>query len=464
MNNVRELVLDMLMEILENGGYSHLVIRDVLDKYDYSDPKEKAFVKRVTEGTLERLIQIDYVLNAFSKVPVSKMKPLIRNLMRMSVYQLLFMERIPDSAICNEAVKLAGKRGFRGLSGFVNGVLRGIARNRDNISYPDKNEDPVKAFSIRYSMPDWLVERWIACYGREKTQAILEGSLREHPVTVRLRENLSKKQTEEWFAELGKQGIAVQQHSYLSYAYRLSGAEGVKRIPGYEEGLFVVQDVSSMLVAEIATGLLKTTAAGKGNCPENPLVLDVCAAPGGKSLHMAEKLAGRGKVIARDLTEYKVSLIRDNKQRMNYDHLEVQVQDATVLDEAMIEKADVVLADLPCSGLGIMGKKRDIKYRIRPESLQELEALQKQILHVVWQYVKPGGILVYSTCTINPAENEQMADWFAQTHPFSLQSLEAFLPDALKGEGMEGKLQLFPGIHETDGFFIAGFRRKQENE
>ena len=179
---------------------------------------------------------------------------------------------------------------------------------------------------------------------------------------------------------------------------------------------------------------------------------------------MAEKLAGRGKVIARDLTEYKASLIRDNKQRMNYDHLEVQVQDATVLDEAMIEKADVVLADLPCSGLGIMGKKRDIKYRIRPESLQELEALQKQILHVVWQYVKPGGILVYSTCTINPAENEQMADWFAQTHPFSLQSLEAFLPGALKGEGMEGKLQLFPGIHETDGFFIAGFRRKQENE
>ncbi len=459
MNNVRELVLDMLMEILENGGYSHLVIRDVLDKYDYSNPKEKAFVKRVTEGTLERLIHIDYILDEFSKVPVSKMKPLIRNLMRMSVYQLLFMDRIPDSAVCNEAVKLAGKRGFKGLAGFVNGVLRGIARNRDDIRYPEEGREPVKALSVRYSMPAWLVEQWISAYGEKKTRTILGGLLEEHPVTVRLRETLSQRQKEEWITELGKQNVDVRQHPYLPYAYRLFGTEGVKRLPGYEEGWFAVQDVSSMLVAEAAMGLCNEDVL-RGNV----LVLDVCAAPGGKAMCMAEKLTGKGKVIARDLTEYKASLIRDNKNRMGYENLEIEVQDAAALDEALVKRADVVLADLPCSGLGILGKKRDIKYRIRPEDLKELAALQKQILSVVWQYVKPGGVLIYSTCTINPGENEQIADWFAEGYPFMLQNLSSCLPEELKAEGRDGKLQLLPGIHETDGFFIAGFKRKEEKE
>ena len=179
---------------------------------------------------------------------------------------------------------------------------------------------------------------------------------------------------------------------------------------------------------------------------------------------MAEKLTGKGKVIARDLTEYKASLIRDNKNRMGYENLEIEVQDAAALDEALVKRADVVLADLPCSGLGILGKKRDIKYRIRPEDLKELAALQKQILSVVWQYVKPGGVLIYSTCTINPGENEQIADWFAEGYPFMLQNLSSCLPEELKAEGRDGKLQLLPGIHETDGFFIAGFKRKEEKE
>ena len=472
MDNVRELALDMLMEILENGAYSHLIIRDVLDKYNYSDSRDKAFVKRVTEGTLERLIQIDFILDQFSKVPVSKMKPLIRNLMRMSVYQLLFMDNVPDRAVCNEAVKLAGKRGFRGLSGFVNGVLRNVARNKESIRYPQETKEPMKALSIRYSMPEWLVKLWIEAYGEEKTKAILKGLLQEHPVTVRRREGLSETERAHWLSTLDTQGVTVKKHPYLSYAYVLSGTEGVKNLPGYEEGMFAVQDVSSMLVVEAAGMGLEaedrkwTKAAVEvpedGNLlnPQQFLVVDVCAAPGGKSMHMAERLTGKGKVIARDLTEYKVSLIRDNKDRMGYENLEVQVQDATRLDETLVGKADVVLADLPCSGLGIMGKKRDIKYRITREALAELAGLQKQILDVVWQYVKPGGVLIYSTCTINPEENEKVADWFASEHPFELQSLSPYLPEVLKKEGAEGKLQLLPGVHETDGFFIAGFRRK----
>lgn len=464
MENTRELILDMLMEILEKGTYSHLVVRDVLNKYDYIDSRDKALVKRVTEGTLERMIQIDYLLNQFSKVPVSKMKPLIRNLMRMSVYQMLFMDNIPDSAVCNEAVKLAGKRGFRGLSGFVNGVLRNIARNKQNVIYPDREKEKCKYLSVWYSMPEWLIKMWISAYGEEKTLFILEGLLEEHPVTVRLKESLSKELTGKWLEEIKKEAVKVTPHPYLAYAYQLSNTEGIKNLPGYDEGYFMVQDVSSMLVTE-AAGIKSVKSmqmnAGMADADINVLAVDVCAAPGGKSLHMAEKLAGKGTVLSRDLTEYKVSLIRDNIERMGCQNINAQVYDATVLDENLKQKADVVLADLPCSGLGIMGKKRDIKYRMSENTLEELVKLQRQILDVIWQYVKPGGILIYSTCTINPEENNKMVEWFIKEHPFELQSLAPFLPEPLKGEENDGMLQLFPGVHETDGFFLARLKRSE---
>lgn len=465
MENIRELILDMLMEILEKGAYSHLTVRDVLNKYDYIDSRDKAFVKRVTEGTLERRIQIDYILDQFSKVPVSRMKPFIRNLLRMSVYQLLFMDSIPDSAVCNEAVKLAGKRGFKGLSGFVNGVLRNIARNKQKISYPHPEKEKYKYLSVWYSMPEWLIEMWISAYGEEKTLLMLKGLLREHPVTVRLKESLSRKQKEQWLADLAGEGIRVKQHCCLSYAYQLSGVEGVQNLPGYEQGYFAVQDVSSMLVTEAAGISADEHRQGSADVAKmawpgiGMLVVDVCAAPGGKSLHMAEKLAEKGKVLSRDLTEHKVSLIRDNIKRMGYENIEAQVYDALVLDESLKEKADIVLADLPCSGLGIMGKKRDIKYRMNHKALKELERLQRKILDVVWQYVKPGGTLIYSTCTINPGENNKMVQWLTENYPFELQSLAPFLPETLKAEGAGGMLQLFPGIHETDGFFLARLKR-----
>lgn len=470
MENVRELALDMLMEIIENGNYSHLVIRNVLDKYDYMDIRDKAFVKRITEGTLERLIQIDYVLDQFSKVPVLKMKPLIRNLMRISVYQLLFMDQIPDSAVCNEAVKLAGKRGFRGLSGFVNGVLRNIARNRLDIKYPDPEKDRTKALSVRYSMPEWLIGLWEDAYGAERTQEILDGLLCEHPVTVRLSVNTSKEDRERWLSELSEKKIQAESHPYHPLAFTLTGTDGIKNLPGYEEGLFTVQDVSSMLAVEAAGigNVLDGTrnvpdgtgnaSGGTGNVPEDTgdlFVLDVCAAPGGKSIYMAEKLGERGMVCSRDLTEYKVSLIRDNIERMRCNNVKAEVYDARIPDESLFEKADVVLADLPCSGLGIMGKKRDIKYRITEEAIDELVLLQKQILNEVWRYVKPGGVLIYSTCTIDPQENDRMVEWFTGEYPFELQSLASFMPEELKEEGSNGKIQLFPGIHKSDGFFIA---------
>ena len=213
-----------------------------------------------------------------------------------------------------------------------------------------------------------------------------------------------------------------------------------------------MQDVSGMLVAE---------ASGIDRMDGQPLVLDVCASPGGKSMHMAEKLSGRGKVISRDISEYKVSLMRDNIDRMGYSNIEVQIYDAAALDESLVEKADVVLADLPCSGLGVIGKKRDIKYRVTEKELRELEELQRRILDVVWRYVKPGGIMIYSTCTINPGENEKMVEWFTENYSFVTEELTPYLPGPLKEEGKNGMLQLFPGHHMTDGFFIARLRRME---
>ena len=481
MINIRELILEMLIEILEKDGYSHLVIRGVLDKYNYIESRDKAFIKRVTEGTLEKLIFIDYVLNQFSKVPVKKMKPLIRNLLRFSVYQLLFMDNVPDSAVCNEAVKLAGKRGFRSLSGYVNGLLRNIARNKENIEYPDPKKEKVRYTSVKYSMPEWIVELWDKEYGEEKTILMLEALQMEHPVVVRVSESLSHEQKREWLLSLSDCGVEWAEHPYLPNAYLLKDTEGIAGLPGYEEGRFTVQDVSSMLAVEAAgiRQIDKKSSFQEGRKTEDLLVLDVCAAPGGKSVYAGQLLSQKGKVIARDLTEYKIFLIEENIGRMKCANVEAEVWDALNFDESLKEKADIVLADLPCSGLGIMGKKRDIRYRSNPEKLMELEELQRQILSVIWQYVKPGGVLIYSTCTINPGENENMVKWFTKEYPFETESLLPYLPkeiwqrnkeqmieskrpeDAYAVDGPEmGCLQLVPGIHETDGFFFARLRRR----
>lgn len=449
MENTRELAVNMLLEITEQNKYSHLVIRNVLDKYNYMDGRDKAFLKRITEGTLERKIQIDFVLNQFSKVSVSKMKPFIRNLLRVSVYQLLFMDNVPERAVCNEAVKLAGKRGFKNLQGFVNGVLRNIARKKEEISWPDEGKNTVGYLSVKYSMPEWLVEKFLSERGASQTEKMLESFLEASPVTVRLKETLKEEDREVFLNEMKKSGVRFKKHPYLPYAFEILNAEGISALPGFEKGLFMVQDVSSMLVCE-AAGIKK-----------GDRVIDVCASPGGKALHAAEKLQGTGFVSARDLTEYKAEMIRDNIRRMKTQNVEAFVSDARQLREEDVETADVLLCDLPCSGLGIIGKKTDIKYHVSEEGLKQLKELQREILSVVWQYVKKGGVLIYSTCTVNPDENEENVKWFTENYPFQTESLSPFLPECLKEEGKTGMLQLLPGIHETDGFFLARLRREE---
>lgn len=447
--NGREAVLNILLELAGQTEYSNVLIAAVLDKYDYLDSREKAFIKRVSEGCIERRIQIDYILDQYSKTSVIKMKPLIRELLRMSVYQLLFMEHIPDAAVCNEAVKLAKKRGFKSLQGYVNGVLRNIARGRGEIAYPDREREPDVYLSVCYSMPLWLVAHFRENYGTDACEKILAASLERRPVSLRLKEGLSADDRRRLFAAWEAAGVTVREHPYHPCAVTVQGAAGIRKLAGYDEGLFAVQDVSSMLAVE---------AAGIAH---GDTVIDVCAAPGGKTLYAAQKLEKSGEVIACDVSAHKTDKIEENRRRLGVENVSVLVQDARLRNESLVGRADVLLADLPCSGLGVIGHKQDIKYRVTRESLEEIQVLQKDIITNVIDYIKPGGILLYSTCTLNPGENEKMVEWICQTFGLERVSMAGQLPDALKDEAENGMLQLLPGIHESDGFFMAKLLKKE---
>ena len=445
--NTRELIVGILLEINEEGQPSHQVIRNVLTKYQFLPKQDRAFITRVCEGTLEYQITIDYILNCFSKVKTDKMKPAIREILRSGIYQLKYMDSVPDSAVCNEAVKLAQKRGFYNLKPFVNGVLRTAARQMNEIVYPDES-NLVQHLSVKYSMPEVLVKRWLDEYGEDTTRVMLEDFLTERPMTVRCRQYRTDQ--ESVLESIRSQGIQVEPAPYLDYAFYLSGFNHILTVQAFLEGKIFVQDVSSMLVAEVA-------APKKGD-----RILDLCAAPGGKSLHMADKMGAYGMVDARDLTEYKVELIQENIARADAINIEAHCMDATILDEDSVNTADIVLADVPCSGYGVIGKKPDIKYRISESKQEDLVLLQRKILDRASQYVKEGGTLVYSTCTIAQDENQGNVEWFLENYPFEAVSLDDCLPEELRGETTKkGYLQLLPGVHKTDGFFIAKFKRKR---
>ncbi|MFR6514855.1 MAG: 16S rRNA (cytosine(967)-C(5))-methyltransferase RsmB [Ruminococcus sp.] len=444
--NEREIVLEVLLEITEHGMYSHIVLRDVLNKYQYLEKKERSFITRVTEGTLEHMMEIDYILDQFSKVKVKKMKPVIRNIMRSAVYQMKYMDSVPVSAACNEAVKLAARKGFGSLRGFVNGVLRNVARNLDQIEYPT---EPLKRLSIQYSMPEWILNLWLKAYDSDIVEQMLQAFQRETPLTIRC--NLRMVTPKQLKEHLEAEGVTVKVHPYLEYAFHISGFDYLGDLESFQNGEFSVQDISSMLVSELA------------GPKEGDYVIDVCAAPGGKSLHMAEKLNGSGHVEARDLTEYKVGLIQENIERTGLSNVEAVQQDALIFDETSVGKADIVLADLPCSGLGVLAKKTDLKYKATKEGADSLAKLQREMLKNVQAYVKDEGKLVYSTCTINPAENMDNVHWFLNEYPeFELIDIHGLLCEELQKDVKEnGCIQLLPGVHQSDGFFLACMKKRK---
>ncbi len=428
--NAREIVLDSLLEMERNKVYSHQLIKSVLDKYDYMDIQEKRFMKRLAEGCIERKIELDYYLDHFSTVPVNKMKPLIRCLMRMGVYQIVYMDSVPDSAACNECVKLAAKRKFTNLKGFVNGVLRKVVSNKESLPLPDAKADAVQYLSVKYSVPQWIVEMWLKEQGADVTERILEASMQIHPVSIRFKTSMTEDERNFYINNWKHKGVTVKPLDGLSYMYCIEGMDGITALDGFDEGVFTVQDISSALSVEAA------------EIRQTDCCMDICAAPGGKTLLAAEKAA---RVLSRDVSEYKAAYIYENCTRMGLaDKVEVQVWDATEKDESKMEWADVVIMDVPCSGLGVLGKKRDIKYNVTPESLESLALLQRQIVENSWQYVKKGGTLLYSTCTIHRAENQEMSRWMCENFPFELEEEKQFLP----------------GLSAGDGFYYAKLRRK----
>jgi 16S rRNA (cytosine967-C5)-methyltransferase len=340
------------------------------------------------------------------------------------------MDAVPDSAACNEAVKLAQKKGFSTLKGFVNGVLRNIARNKDNITYD--------SLSVKYSMPQWIVDMWQEQLGAETTEQVLKGLLEEHPVTIRLRKGEIK-------------GVEIKKHEYLDYAYKLYKTDDITKLEGYENGGFVVQDISSMLAVESLD--IKNNFKNRDK-DDKILALDICAAPGGKSMLLADIFEREGidnyEIISRDVSERKVDLMQENFRRCGLTKNIAEVHDALELDEGLIGKADIVIADVPCSGLGVIGKKRDIKYNMTAEAIKDIIKLQESILKVAVSYLKPNALLLFSTCTINKEENEKHFEWIRDEL-----GLE---PVDIKGKEY---IQLLPGINDSDGFFISVFRNNK---
>lgn len=340
----------------------------------------------------------------------------------------------------------------------------------DEIRYPEKG---TRALSVRYSCPEWIIELWKQSFDEDVIETMLADSQRVKPVTVRC--CLNRTAPEAFAGIMEKEGVKAEPHPYLPYAFSLSGYDHLDSLDSFREGLFMVQDVSSMLVGELA------------DPQPGDRVIDVCAAPGGKALHIAEKLyvkekqckekapAGdavmgesaplRGHVEARDLTEYKTDLIRENIERSGLPNISAVCMDASVPDPASAGSADIVIADLPCSGLGVLGRKTDLKYKASPEGIQSLVELQRKILSCAKEYVRPGGVLIYSTCTVDPAENMDNVHWFLGQYPeFSLDDISGRLCPELRDSVTEkGCIQLLPGVHQSDGFFIARFvkRKKQ---
>ena len=464
--NVRELVLDSLLDIERNKRTLSEAVSGTLRRYQYMSKQERSFYTRLTEGTIEYQIQLDYLLNQISKTPMNKCKPLIRCLFRMSLYQIRYMNAVPDEAVCNEGVKLAKKRGFGSLSGYVNGVLRNLVRNKDHLELPTREVSIERYLSVTYSVPEWLVKAMLGWYSGEVTEGMLQAFLQEAPITVRV--NQLHATVSEVRERLLEDSIQTEPGIYTDNTLRLQSINYMNRIRAFRQGDITVQDESSVL-----QGYLVQPKAGDW-------IMDICAAPGGKSLHAAERLwqveqeAGTeqasGKVIARDLTEDKTERILENLERMQYPNVEVRCWDARTPDPAYEEKIDILIADVPCSGLGVIGRKQDIKYRIREDQLRELVDLQREILLTARKYVKPDGYLVYSTCTVDPMENEEQLQWLEAQGGWNRVDITGYLPERLRTEVMgqpgtdleRGYCTLLPGKQKCDGFFVALLQKTME--
>lgn len=433
--DARDTALYALLNINENGRKANVFLRETLDRAQEMEPRDRALCEYLTQGTLSYLYAIDDVLGKHSKTPVSKLNPTIREILRMAVYQLLYADRIPASAAINEAVELARIHGLSGLSGFVNGVLRNICREAED-SEGAMKKDPASMRrilsdgAVRWSVPKWLYKKLVEDFGQGGAEAVFQSWLILRKTSVRL--NLSRASEEQITASFAEDGIHAEKILDDPKVYELDGLSGfgVGALTAFRKGWVTVQDASAAMLGPVA-------APKKGD-----VILDLCAAPGGKSLLMADMCGNDCTIEARDVSPEKTKLIDENAERCGFTSIHTKVCDALREDKSWIGKADIVIADLPCSGLGVVAKKPDIKKNLTPESITELAELQREMLKIAVKYVRPGGKLIYSTCTITKEENEQNAYRAAEELGLKPYEMKRIMPD----------------LHH-DGFFIAGFTK-----
>lgn len=437
---VREAALIVLEKVEKQQSYSNLILNDVI-KHGVVQGKDVGLLTEIVYGTIQRRITLDYFLE-----PYLKRKPdsWVLNLLRLSLYQMLYLDKIPDRAVLYEAVEIAKRRGHKGISGFVNGVLRRV--QREGVRSLDSISNPVEKLAIETSHPFWLVERWVNHFGFEKTKEMCEENLLTPTQTVRV--NLLKVTRDEAIQLLQEEGIECFPSSLLNESIKIKKGNAANTNV-YKEGLISVQDESSMIV-NYALEL-----------EPNLHVLDACAAPGGKTGHIGERLQNTGKVIALDLHPHKVKLIEANRDRLGLQNVEAKVLDSRKVNDVFEKETfDRILVDAPCSGLGVLKKKPDIKYTKTLEDIYSLMNVQQEILHETSKLLKKDGILVYSTCTVDYDENILTVKKFLDEHP-EFEPHPLSLPETMESIVEKGShmIQIFPQDFGGDGFFIAALKK-----
>lgn len=440
MSNARMSALKVIKKVLNDGAYSNITLNNVI-KEDSLDGRNASLCSALVYGVLERKILLDYIIRQFTTMRLKKIENDVLNILRLGILQLAFMDKIPESAVVNESVKLAKALRLNKASGFINGVLRSFVRAECKYKLPDRKSDIVKYYSVVYSLPENIVKLFINSYGEDNTVSILESLNDRPPLTVRV--NTLKTTTDRLINSFASHSIKAERIEGFENALNLSGTGSIENTSEYRNGLFHIQDIASQLCCEILAP------------QKNMTVYDVCSAPGGKAFTIAETMQNSGKICAFDMYEHKVKLIKNGAYRLGIKNVSAVVRDA--LDKRLMPLADRVLCDVPCSGLGILRRKPEIRYK-EDLGLDTLPEVQYSILDNSAKYVKKGGILIYSTCTLNPAENENNVSRFLSQHlEFTPLKIEIKNDIIKKISTMENAITLLPDKNGTDGFFISAF-------
>lgn len=445
MKSPREIAVSILVKT-QAGSYSNLLLSQYLN--DNITQKDRALITQLVNGVIQNKLLLDYIMSQFSKIKLSKLTPFVKNAIRLGIYQVYFLNRVPDFAAVNESVNLVKKNEGRKAANFTNAVLRNVLRHKEMLSFPEKDKDITKYLSVYYSFPPWMVKRWLGLFGADFTEKLCRAF--NEPPCLCIRVNTLLTNRNNLLQRLKDEGVHAVPGKFADEAIYILQSPPIHQLKSFEDGLFTVQDESS-IIASLAV-----------DPKANEQVLDVAAAPGGKSTHMAALMQNQGTIVSWDIHPHRVKLIEENASRLKASIVKTRVKDAKILDETMMGSFDRVLIDAPCSGLGVIRRKPDIKWSKKPDDIKALRNEQEHIFFVCSKYVKPGGVLVYSTCSIEPKENEELVeDFLAKNQEFAYDDLRKSLPETLHDElkSPYGYITLYPHIHGTDGFFVARLKR-----